>query len=66
MIPDVLDGFPSKPLVEIQRTSDALAAALQDVGTNHGRSDIVVPQEFLNCLRQIQDQNAGSESTANQ
>jgi hypothetical protein len=44
--PDFLDGFPSKLLVEIQRTSDALTTTLQNVGINHGRSHIVVSQEF--------------------
>ncbi len=49
MILDVLEGFPSKPLVEIQRASHPLPSSIQDVSVNHSRSDIIVTQKFLDC-----------------
>ena len=46
---DVLGGFPSKPLAEIQRASYSLPSSIQNVSVNHSRSDIFMTQKF--CLR---------------
>ena len=46
---EVLDGFPSKPLAEIQRASYSLPSSIQNVSVNHSRSDIIMTQKF--CWR---------------
>lgn len=49
----------------VERTADGQAAALQDMGVDHRRPDVFVPQQFLDCSDVIMVfQQVGREAMA--